>query len=88
MPSHKKGNIIKAYQDFMRYEGVPQCLHQDLAPEQKTDEIISINKDMRVKDFWSEVDHPNQNPVEHGKIKRLKQGVDGLLTRIHAPSES
>ena len=43
---------------------------------------------MRVKDFWSEVDHPNQNPVEHGKIKRLKQGVDGLLTRIHAPSES
>ena len=27
MPSHKKGNIIKAYQDFMRYEGVPQCLH-------------------------------------------------------------
>ena len=27
MSSHKKGNIIKAYQDFMRYEGVPQYLH-------------------------------------------------------------
>ena len=25
MPSYKKGKIIKAYQDFMRYEGVPQC---------------------------------------------------------------
>ena len=88
MPSHKKGNIIKAYQDFMRYEGVPQCLHQGLAPEQKTDEIISINRDMRVKDSWSETAHPNQNQVEQGGIRILKQGADGLLKRTGAPPES
>ena len=27
MPSNEGGHIFKAYQDFMRYEGVPQCLH-------------------------------------------------------------
>ena len=87
MPSHKNGNIIKAYQDTMRYEGVPQYLHQVLAPEQKTDEIISINKEMRVKDSWSEATHLNQNSVKQGGIKILKQGVDGLLTKTGAHQE-
>ena len=43
---------------------------------------------MRVKDSWSEAAHPNQNPVEQGGIRILKQGVDGLLTRTGAPPES
>lgn len=88
MPSNKNVNIIKAYQDFMRYEGVPACLHRDLAPEQKVDEIIDINRKMRVKDTWSEAGYPNQNPVEQGGIRLLKQGVDGLLDRTGAIPES
>ena len=50
MPSNKSGYVLKAYQDFMRYKGVPACLHCDLAPEQKIEEIIQLNQDMRVKD--------------------------------------
>ena len=42
---------------------------------------------MRVKDSWSEAGHPNQNPVEQGGIRILKQGVDGLLTRKGVPPE-
>ena len=43
---------------------------------------------MKVKDSWSEASHPNQNPVEQGGIRILKQGVDGLLARTGAPPES
>ena len=66
----------------MRYEGVLQCLHLDLAPEQKTDEIISINRDMTVKDSWSKAVYPNQNPVERGGIRILKQDVE-LQEQVH-----
>ena len=72
----------------MRYEGVRQCSHQDLATEQKIDEIISIYRDMMVKDSWPEATHPNQNPIEQGGIRILKQGVDGLLIRTGTPPES
>jgi len=33
MPQKGNGWIYKAYNDFMRYEGVPSYLHRDLAPE-------------------------------------------------------
>ena len=58
MPSKASGHITKAYQDFMRYEGVPECLHRDLSNEQKVEAIIDINRDIRVTDTWSEADHP------------------------------
>ena len=88
MPSNKSGNILKAYQDFMRYEGVPEGLHRDLAPEQKIDKIIQINRDMKVKDTWSEARHSNQNPTEQGGVRILKAGVDGLLDRTGALPET
>ena len=40
MPSKAHGYVLKAYQDFMRYEGVPKGLHQDQAPEEKVQKII------------------------------------------------
>ena len=50
MPSKASGYIIKAYQDFMRYEGVPEGLHRDKAPEEMVNKIININREMMVKD--------------------------------------
>ena len=50
MPSKAHGYVLKAYQDFMRYEGVPEGLHRDLAPEEKVGKIIDLNRDMMVKD--------------------------------------
>ena len=88
MPDNKSGHVLKAYQDFMQYEGVSAGLHSDLAPEQKIDKKIQINRDMRVKDTWSEAKHPNQNPAEQGGIRILKAGVDGLLDRTGAPKEA
>jgi len=54
MPSKESVHVVKDYQDFMRYEGVPDTLHRDMVPEQKTQEIIDINRCMIVKDTWAE----------------------------------
>ena len=43
----------------MRYEGVPEGLHIDLAPEEKVEKIIDLNRDMMVRDTFAEADHPN-----------------------------
>ena len=56
MPQKGDGHIDKAYDDFMRYEGVPSCLHRDLAPEQKSDSIQSTNHRMMVRDFFQSMD--------------------------------
>ena len=71
MPSKASGHIYQSYQDFMRYEGVPETLHRDLVPEQKIDRITELNRDMMVKDSLSEADHPNQNPAEALGVKPL-----------------
>ena len=86
IPSNKGGHVLKSYQDFMRFEGVPECLHRDLAPEQKIDKIIQINRDMRVRDSWSEARHPNQNPAEQGGVRISKAGVDGFYGQNRDPT--
>ena len=48
MYSKEKTHIVNAYKDFMQYEGIPEGLHRDLTPEQKVDDIIDINRTMRV----------------------------------------
>ena len=87
MPSKENVHIVKAYQDFMRYEGVPETLHRDLAPEQKTDSITTINRNMIVKDTWSEAGYPTQNPVEQGAVRITKQASDIIITRTGVPPE-
>ena len=85
MPSKAHGYVLKAYQDFMRYEGVPEGLHRDLAPEEKVGKIIDINRGMMVKDTWSGQGHPNQNPAEALGVKPLKTGTEQLMNRTGAP---
>ena len=79
MPSKASGHIYKAYQDFMRYEGVPECLHHDLAPEQKVDDIINLNRDIQVRDSYSEAGYPNQNPAESLGVKVIKKGAEVMM---------
>ena len=87
MLSKASGHILRTYQDFMRYEGVPECLHRDLLPEQQVDRIIHLNRDMMVNDLWSEAHHPNQNSAESLGVKPLKMGVDMIMNRTGAPAE-
>ena len=81
MPSKASTHIVKVYQDFMRYEGLPAGLHQDLASAEKVNKIIDINRDMIVKDTWSETGHPNENPAEALDFKPLKTGISAIIDR-------
>ena len=84
MTSKMGENVLKAHQDFMRCEGVPQCLHRDLAPEEKAAKLIELNRQMMVKDTWSEAGHPNQNPVEAQGVNPLKPGATQLMNGTDA----
>ena len=75
---------LQAYQDFVHYEGVPTALHRDAAPEQKCQAITDLNREMQVKDTWSEPDHPNENPAEALGVNPLKRGVQILMNRTGA----
>lgn len=85
MCSKEATNVVHAYQDFMRNEGIPEGLHRDLAPEQKVDAIIDINRTMRVRDTFSEAGCPNQNLAEAMGVKIIKQGAEALMNRCGAP---
>lgn len=81
MSSKASTHIVKAYQDLMRYKGVPAGHNHDLAPEGKVSKFIDINKDMIVKDTWSEARHTNKNPAEALGVKPLKPGMAAILDR-------
>src|SRR5210317_962225 len=84
MKSKEAVHVVAAYQDFMRYKGVPEGLQRDGAPEEKVQKIIDINREMRVKDTWSKAGHPNKNPAEALRVNRLKRGVEVLMNRTIA----
>ena len=86
MYSREKTHIVNAYKDFVQYEGISEGLHRDLAPEQKVDDIIDINRTMRVQDTFSEAGNPNQNPAEAMEVKITRQGAEGLMNRCGAPN--
>jgi hypothetical protein len=59
-----KAQAIDAYRDFMKDEGVPSTLHRDGAAEQSSHAFIRLNREMEVRDTFSEPGNPQQNPVE------------------------
>ena len=88
MPSKAHGYILQSCQDFMRYEGVPEGLHRDMAPEEKVDKIIDLNQNMKVRDTFAEPGHPNQNPAESLGVKVIKVGAEAIMNRTGAPKEA
>ena len=49
------------------------------------EKIIDLNRDMMVRDSYSEAHHPNQNPAEALGVKPLKQGAEMIMNRTGAP---
>ena len=79
MYSKEATHVTQSCQDFMREQGVPTGLHRDMAPEEKGQKITDINRNMMVKDTWSEHGHPNENPVESLGVKPLKNGITSIM---------
>jgi hypothetical protein len=80
-----KSEMPLSYQDFMREEGIPSCLHSDGAAEQTGQKVKSLNREYLVKESYSEPYHPWQNPAETRSIKWLKRTSRLLMDRVGAP---
>ena len=80
-------HILKSYQNFMRYKGILECLHCDLAPEQKSDKMTKINQNMMVKDSFSKAGHLNQNPAESLGVRVVKSGTEALMNHTGTPAQ-
>ncbi len=84
MTSKASINIVQAYKDFMRYEGVPVCLHRDYSPEQKIQALVDLNRDYMVRDSFAEPYHLNQNPAEALGVKVIKTAARMIMNRTGA----
>ena len=73
------------YREFIRENGAPSLLRRDNAREEKSAEVIRINRDLYIKDGFSEPYNQHQNPVERGAIKWLKEASHVLMDRTGAP---
>ncbi|MEM7375623.1 MAG: reverse transcriptase domain-containing protein, partial [Bacteroidota bacterium] len=81
----KKSQFPSSYQDFLRYQGAPSALRRDNAKEEMSEEVNSIQRKFAIRDEFSEVNNQQQNPVEGGAIKWLKQTSHSLLDKTGAP---
>ena len=80
-----KSEMPLSYQDFMREEGIPACLHSDGSAEQTGQKVKSLNREHLVKESYSEPYHPWQNPVETRSINWLKRTARLFMDRVGAP---
>ena len=80
-----KGEFPRIYKDFIREQGAPSALRRDNAQEEKSSEVLDIQRNLYVKDQFSEAYNPQQNPVEGRAIRWLKMASHTLLDRTGAP---
>ena len=59
-----KGEFPTNYRDFLRYEGAPSILRRDNVPEEQSHQVQEIQRNLYIKDQFSEEYNLQQNPVE------------------------
>ena len=79
-----EAGVPKAYQDFIRDEGIPTVLRCDNSQAQKSEKVNEINRELLVKDGWSEPYNQQQNPVELCAVQWLKKNQKILCDRCGA----
>lgn len=83
-----KGEFPRTYRDFIREHGAPSTLRRDNAKEEQSQEVQDIHRDLLIKDAFSEPHNPQQNPVESGAIRFLKQASHAIMDRCGAPDSA
>ena len=84
---HRKveDGFFHCYSDFVRNEGAPSALRRNNHAEGKNDKVLALNRQLLVKEQFSEVDNQQQNKVETGAIRWLKVATHILLDMTNAP---
>lgn len=57
-----KGEFPKVYRDFIRDYGAPSALRRDNAREEQSEVVKDINRELLLKDQYTELYHSQQNP--------------------------
>lgn len=84
----KKGEFPKLYRDFIREHGAPSTLRRDNAKEEQSEEVIEINRELLIKDQYTEPHHPQQNPMESEALRYNKDHVLKVLDNTGAPEST
>jgi hypothetical protein len=80
-----KSDFPDIYRDFIREQGCPSGLRRDNAMEEKSEDVLRIQRDLFIKDQFTESYHLWQNPVELQAIKYLKDHAHALMDRTGTP---
>ena len=83
-----KGEFPRIYRDFIREQGAPSTLRRDNAKEEQSNDVLGIQRELYVKDQFSEAYNPQQNPVESNAIRWLKQASHKLMDRVGCPNSA
>ena len=82
-----ESEFVDAYKDFLRDRGIPHTLRRDNAKSEDSGPVKDINRDLVIRDEFTEPHHPQQNPVEGGAIKFLKSRATMLMDRTNTPKK-
>ena len=85
-----KGEFYQVYQEHLKEVGIPHTLRRDYSMEQGSIEkghrlVQKLNRDLIIKDKYSEPYNHQQNPVELHGVKFLKHHGQILMDRTGAP---
>ena len=83
-----RGEFPNVYRDFIRDHGAPSALRRDNAQEEKSEQVVDINREFMIQDQFTEPYHQQQNPVESSAIRYLKSHVQVLLDNTGAPDST
>src|SRR5688572_21909453 len=83
-----RAEFPNVYKNFIREHGAPSALRRDNAREERSEQVVDINREFMIKDQFTEPYHPQQNPVETGAIRYLKSQVQVLLDNTGAPDST
>ena len=84
-PMRSKKDFLRVYKDFIRDQGAPSILRRDNALEQQSQEVMDFNREILVKNQYSEPGFQHQNNVEPQAIRYLKQATCVTLDWSGAP---
>ena len=59
-----ESEFVDTYKDFLRDRGIPHTLRRDNAKSEDSGPVKDINRDLVIRDEFTEPHHPQQNPVE------------------------
>jgi hypothetical protein len=80
-----KSEMPQAYKDFIWAEGAPSILWRDNLQIQSGMRTTKLNRKYFIKDKFTKLGHPQQNPTELRAVKFLKDHSQVLMDRTGAP---